>query len=232
MKHKTRAEKAAEYGSKYQNIPVNITRRLVEQMNQIGYTAQQIEEVITRCVNIRKGLFWTEVSTTLYEVPCQSHRPRFTSGRVWVPNARDNHEFMAKYVKELAEDGFRNIATICTECFLYLDAYFPIPAAMPKVEKVLAELGYIRPIGKPEPDYDNIEKAYADMCSLNVFIDDSFVVGGSANKYYSFKPRIEIKIRYANKHVSKYNQAIAIRKIEALGLTHYQNIELLEGDSR
>lgn len=228
QKYKTREDKTREYDEKYQHIPINITNRLVEQMNQIGYTSQQIEEIIRRCVAIKKGLRYTEISTVLYEIPCNTPRPRFRGKHVYVPNAKDNHMYMEKHIKELTEDNFKNIAMICTECSITLTGYFPIPASMSKVEKILAELGYIRPIGKP--DWDNIGKAYSDMCTLNVFADDSFVISGSVEKFYSFKPRIEIKIRYANNHVSKYNQNIALRKIQSLGLTDYQDINLLEDD--
>ena len=67
---------------------------------------------------------------------------------------------------------------------------------------MLAEMGMIRPLSKP--DFDNVEKKYSDMYNGNIWIDDSIVISSSFNKYYSELPRIEITLRYMNMLYNKY----------------------------
>ena len=75
---------------------------------------------------------------------------------------------------------------------------------MNQIEKVLAEIGLIRPISKP--DWDNVGKAYCDMLQGLILYDDSLIVEGVSKKYYSMKPRIEITISYMKEHDSGYNR--------------------------
>ena len=74
---------------------------------------------------------------------------------------------------------------------------------MNKVDTVLAELGWIRPITKP--DWDNLGKTYSDMIQSTLLEDDSLIIEGTSKKYYSLKPRIEIHIEWADEHDCPYN---------------------------
>ena len=75
---------------------------------------------------------------------------------------------------------------------------------MNNVEKICAELGIIRPTSKP--DWDNVAKAYCDMIQGILIYDDSLIVEGNSRKFYSLKPRIEIKIEYMEDYDSKFNK--------------------------
>ena len=75
---------------------------------------------------------------------------------------------------------------------------------MKKHEKILAEMGLIRPISKP--DFDNLAKTYSDMIQGTVMTDDALIVEGISRKYYSCKPRIEIIIEYMDEIDSDYNK--------------------------
>ena len=81
---------------------------------------------------------------------------------------------------------------------------------MKSVDKILAELGFIRPTSKP--DWDNIAKAYCDMIQDTLLYDDSLVIEGSSKKFYSVKPRIEISIEYMNDYDCEFNQKKINRK--------------------
>ena len=72
------------------------------------------------------------------------------------------------------------------------------------LEKVLAEMGLIRPI--TIPDFDNLVKTYTDMMKDTLLYDDSLIIEGTSKKYYSVKPRVEITLWYADKHDCKFNQ--------------------------
>ena len=75
---------------------------------------------------------------------------------------------------------------------------------MKSVEQLCAELGFIRPMSKP--DWDNLAKTYCDMINDYVISDDKNIIDGHLAKYYSIKPRIEITLQYASDFDSDYNE--------------------------
>lgn len=83
-------------------------------------------------------------------------------------------------------------------------AYLPIPKTMKPTDQILAELGFIRPISKP--DFDNLVKTYTDMIQDVILYDDSLIVEGTLMKYYSWKPRIEFTIEYMDEYDSVFNK--------------------------
>jgi hypothetical protein len=85
---------------------------------------------------------------------------------------------------------------INTPCIIKYDAYIKTPSYFTVTDVFEAEIGLIRPPYKP--DWDNIGKKYCDMYNHNVWLDDAFVIGGTVNKYYSIKPRVEITLWYMN----------------------------------
>ena len=82
---------------------------------------------------------------------------------------------------------------------------------MSSVDKVLAELGFIRPISKP--DWDNLAKAYCDMIQGFLLEDDSLIIEGVSKKFYSVKPRVEITLEWMESHDSKFNENKIVNRI-------------------
>jgi Holliday junction resolvase RusA-like endonuclease len=125
-------------------------------------------------------------------IPEPTPRPRLgQSGRFYVKNSRSNNEFV-----ELMSSRYEDIQNIIKdrECEIDIKSYFPIPLSFNKVNTLLAELGIIRPITKP--DWDNLGKTYSDAIQPWIVHDDSLFVDGSSHKYYSLKPRVEIQIKF------------------------------------
>ena len=83
---------------------------------------------------------------------------------------------------------------------------------MKGIEKVAAELGFIRPISKP--DWDNVGKTYCDMIQDLLIYDDSFIIEGTTKKFYSIKPRIEITLSYMEDFDSDFNRNKILKKKE------------------
>ena len=75
---------------------------------------------------------------------------------------------------------------------------------MSLVNQVLAELGLIRPVKKP--DFDNLAKTYSDMTQGVLLFDDALIIEGISRKWYSCKPRIEITFKYMEDFDSDYNK--------------------------
>jgi len=71
-------------------------------------------------------------------------------------------------------------------------AYMPVAESKPKKWKADALAGRLRPVKKP--DWDNFGKIL-DACNLVVWVDDSQIVEGRVQKFYSDQPRMEIRVR-------------------------------------
>lgn len=71
-------------------------------------------------------------------------------------------------------------------------AYFPIPKSASKKQAEAMRNGIIRPVKKP--DYDNIGKIICDALNEIAYKDDSQIVDGRVQKFYSDTPRVEVEI--------------------------------------
>jgi len=123
--------------------------------------------------------------------PVGKGRPRFSraTGHTYTP------EKTARFEERLAW-GAQSIwgrqPLLEGELVMHMAAYFSIPTSRPKLWRDKAVAGLIRPVKKP--DIDNIIKAVADSLNKIVYLDDTQIVAMKAGKFYSDKPRIEIKI--------------------------------------
>ena len=154
-------------------------------------------------------LQYNQIKITFYEEPYQSHRPRvnFHTRGLHVPLAKENLNFIKKFVDDLKED----IKIISTPMRVDLVAYFPMPSNIKPVEVLLYETEHDMAIGKP--DFDNILKAYVDMIRESIILDDDIVSELYFKKYYSLKPRVILTITYTNGFVSEHSfKKITTRK--------------------
>jgi Holliday junction resolvase RusA-like endonuclease len=72
-----------------------------------------------------------------------------------------------------------------------MDIYRIVPASKPRKWREAALRDEIRPITKP--DYDNYAKIL-DALNRVVWVDDSQIVDSRVRKFYSDRPRIEIRV--------------------------------------
>lgn len=197
-----------EYNDVYGEIPASNEERLAFIKNQVKTDrayAGKLEQEITRI----KGIKWSTLDFTFYLVPKPTPRPRLDNGKhhFYVQRAADNKRFFKEYLKEM-----QDIPTIITPCKFYCTSYLPTPKGMGVLEQLLAELGLLRPIKKP--DFDNLVKTYSDMITGTVLFDDSLIIEGVSKKYYSVKPRIEITVKYMEDFDSEFNRKHMLKKIE------------------
>ena len=179
---------------------------------------ERLDDLFKECRNKKNGkrvmlndllcMEWDEVNFVIYLVPKATPRPRCNRVRntFYVIGAKDNKDIFEKFMVK------QHIDMITTPCKFYCDSYLPIPKSMKPEEKVLAEMGYIRPISKP--DWDNLGKTYSDMIQKTLLFDDSLIIEGSSKKFYSTKPRIEIRIEYMKKYDSLYNEQKMRKKVK------------------
>lgn len=186
-----------DYEEKYGDITEDYEERINQLLTPIKTDSRRklLQEEIFRIRNIE----WITKKFTIYLLPKATPRPRLGQrGVFYVKGAKDNKKLFKKFINDI------DIDIITTPTKFTCKSYFPIPSSMNQIEKVLAEIGLIRPISKP--DWDNVGKSYCDMLQGLILYDDSLIVEGVSKKYYSMKPRIEITISYMKEHDSGYNR--------------------------
>ena len=220
MPHKSRKQKASEYEEKYGDIPVDFRQRMSWLYDNLKLSQSQMYEIMNTSSQMSGALqFLGDINIVLFEVPEGSPRPRFrivnrqNLANMAIANPSFVHVYSItgaednKFMRRLVDAGeLQQLdSLICTPCNVDICAYMRTPTSFNKMDIILAEMGLIRPIYKP--DFDNIAKKYSDMFNKNVWLDDTLVIDGSIHKYYSVLPRIEIRIRYLNMlyNRSQYN---------------------------
>lgn len=220
MPHKSRKQKASEYEEKYGDIPIDFRQRMSWLYDNLKLSQSQMYEIMNTSSQMSGALqFSGDINVVLFEVPEGSPRPRFrivnrqNLANMAIANPSFVHVYSItgaednKFMRRLVDAGeLQQLdSLICTPCNVDICAYMRTPTSFNKTDTILAEMGLIRPIYKP--DFDNIAKKYSDMFNKNVWLDDTLVIDGSIHKYYSVLPRIEIRIRYLNMlyNRSQYN---------------------------
>ena len=200
----------------FKDISLDKWERIADFINDNKYTIEKLTQLVLlykymKKENKKKG----KIKFTIDMVPKGSPRPRlnmFTKS-IYVEGAKKNREFF----KNLVQGGTIKITDelICTPTKMDIKFYLPIPNSMSKNDKILSELGVINHISKP--DWDNLGKT-TDMFTNIIWLDDSLVTDVRVRKFYSLKPRIEVKLKYLLNYDCKYNK----NKIE--NSVSYKNI--------
>lgn len=132
------------------------------------------------------------IEFTVYGEPVAQGRPRATTinGRVKMYDPKKSSEYK-NYIRLVAS---QHAPKELLDGPLQLDVkiYKPTLKSFSKKKKEMAEQGVLRPTTKP--DVDNYVKAIKDALKNVIWKDDSQVVDLQVSKYYSEKPRIEVKI--------------------------------------
>jgi Holliday junction resolvase RusA-like endonuclease len=84
---------------------------------------------------------------------------------------------------------------------LVVNVYRSIPKSFSKKKTAQAEAGVIRPTSKP--DVDNYVKAIKDALNKVIWKDDSQIVSVTVDKFYSQRPRIEVKVQALEEQVQQ-----------------------------
>ena len=235
LKSKNRKQKHEEYLRKYGDIPLSYEERISYMVDKFKLSERKMKEILDKRDTMLQNLFFYECEVVqLLEEPEGSSRPRFRVinkanfnkvalssqfVHVYTPHAAEDHVYMKKLCDEelLELDSLIN-----TPCVIKYDAFYKTPSYFNTTDIFLAEIGLIRPpIDKP--DWDNLGKKYCDMYNHNVWLDDSLVVSGEVNKFYSILPRIEINLRYMNAVYNKqqYNRIVNRRDYDGINNPPY-----------
>lgn len=199
MKIKSRKQRAKDYEETYGAISTDVYERLKDFLGD-KFNEDLLLEAQKRIEEAKNTLKYYQVKMTFYEEPIQSHRPRANYGTrgLYVPLAKENMDFIKKFIKKLKKD----IKLIAVPMKVELIAYLPMPKNLKPVEVLLYETCH--DMASSKPDFDNILKAYVDMIQDSIILDDDIVSESIFKKYYSLKPRVELTITYTNGYVSEH----------------------------
>lgn len=210
MAYKNRKKKLIEYEDKYSHIPKDYYERLAWMYDTYNISDKKADNILRLRDQMINNFNYETISFVLYEIPAGKERPRFRvisknqliNGAINNPNfvhvyslsGHDDHVYMNRLVN--SSDFIALDQLLCTPVFAEFISYFPTPKSYSNERKFLAEIGLDRPLSKP--DFDNIEKKYADMFNGTIWLDDILVVGSHSEKFYSILPRLEIRLHFMN----------------------------------
>ena len=188
-----------EYEEKYGEIPLSKEERLSILINTLNNKKRKKKISIFEEVKKIEEIEWETYEFTMYLLPKATPRPRINKNTqvFYVRGSDVTRKMFRKYFKANPHD------MIITPMYFEVKAYLPNPTSMKLEEKILAEMGYIRPISKP--DFDNMAKTYSDMLTGVLIYDDALIIEGNSKKFYSLKPRIEVTITYMEEFDSLFN---------------------------
>lgn len=152
---------------------------------------------IASCAKKVQRMKKTTIEFTMWKVVKPSRRPRANTRmgyvRMYVPGASEEGDWFKEFAKE------NNLPFIDTPCELYMTIYEKTPSNFNIKNKVLAELGIIKP-WRRTGDFDNYAKGVADAIQHGMLDDDCLVYHSEQTLLYSIKPHADIKIVYYNQH--------------------------------
>ena len=231
---KSRKQKAKLYESKYSEIPRDYIERLSWMYDKYHITKAKAEEILRAKYNILSSLYYSDdILVVLYEEPEGSPRPRarYVNKSNLTSYAKSDPGYIQvysltgasdrKFMKRLIDDNdlMKLDHLICTPCDVEYNTFSKTPSSYNTINTFLSEVGIIRPVSKP--DFDNMEKKYADMYNGNVWIDDALVQDAAIHKYYSILPRVEIRLKFLNLLYTKAQYEQIIKRVEDPNIVNY-----------
>ncbi|BDH16408.1 MAG: hypothetical protein [Bacteriophage sp.] len=173
--------------------PTDLMYKLAEsQISDLNLKDKEITEIESLLEEYLDDDTYKAINITYYGEPKAQARARASSNL--------NHFYdPSKSFKLVINEAIRNelgndFKPINSEIYFEARYYKPFPKSTSKKNQVLMELGVVRPTNKP--DLDNYEKLLYDALLNVLYLDDSIVVSGNHQKFFSCKPRVEITIKF------------------------------------
>lgn len=139
---------------------------------------------------------WKKIEFIMWKIVKPSARPRFTRRgmymRTYVPGAAQAGDWFSQFAEE------NKLPFIETPCYVNMTIYCKTPSSFNMKNKLLAELGIIRPWNNTG-DFDNYAKGIADCIQHGMLSNDCLIIESTQKLYYSIKPHAVIEIKYMEK---------------------------------
>lgn len=219
MGHNVTNKQIMEYKEKYSQIPKDFMERLQWLYREYPYKQKHLQNILSK-IDQLESTEWETVQYVFYMDPKGTPRPRLNpnSFTFYVSGAADNKRMFEEFAEMHSNMEF----VISTPTIIRCRSYTKTPSTMTMEEKMAAELQLIHNVTKP--DWDNIAKTYCDMIQDALVIDDSIVVRGEVEKFYSCLPRVEVDVTYMLKYDCKFNKRTMEKR-----KTFYENPRTKDG---
>ena len=199
------------YESEFGEIPDNQEGRLKYILGKRVDNDKFNDMILVEAKKIQK-IKYDKISFIMWKIVKPSPRPRATRRqgfiRMYVPHAAENGDWFQEFAKE------NKLPYINTPCILNMKIYEKTPSSFSIKNKILAELGLLRP-WKRTGDFDNYAKGIADAIQHGMLEDDCLVFESTQKLYYSIKPHAEIEILYMREFPDTTDKIrIPIKKIK------------------
>jgi Holliday junction resolvase RusA-like endonuclease len=182
------------YTERFGEIPDTIQERIQYIKNQKRWGDTDEIKLKKQIRKFKRSKYET-VELLIPIVPRSCARPRFTHvGRTYVPHAAEN----ATFFKDVMLKDNPGLPHITSPCVVYADIYEKTPESYNRIDKILYEMKLLT--NTSCRDSDNLIKSILDYIQADdgrFLSDDRLVIEINANKYYSIKPRVELKIKYS-----------------------------------
>lgn len=183
------------YEQQFGKIPDTQIDRITYILGKRAENKKYNEMIATEARKIKR-IKTTTIRFSMWKIVKPSPRPRFNRRggyvKAYVPHAKENGDWFQEFCEE------NNLPFIETPCILNMTIYEKTPSSFSMKNKVLAELGLIRP-WKRTGDFDNYAKGIADAIQHGMLKDDCLVIESTQKLFYSIKPHADIEITYYNK---------------------------------
>jgi Holliday junction resolvase RusA-like endonuclease len=164
-----------------------LANSLIEELGLKERVVNEIQDELTLAFDENR---WIELKLLHLGEPKASPRPRMNS-RLGI--MYDSSKGLKQSIIEQIQAQLpRNFKPFSKQIIFNAKCFLTVPKSFGKKDQVLAELGIIRPLKKP--DKDNLDKLIYDALLKVLYTDDSIIVGGNTDKYYSCKPRTELTL--------------------------------------
>ena len=133
------------------------------------------------------------ITFTVLGEPVGKARQRVTRFGTYTPAATTMYENLIKteYRRQCRDHRFDDKQPLRME----VRAEYLIPASASKAKRAAMAKGEIRPMKKP--DWDNVGKVVSDALNKLAYRDDTQIVDCTVQKFYSDRPKITVKIGFA-----------------------------------
>lgn len=130
------------YHQLFGHIPNTIIGRIAYILGKRA-TSKNVRDSIEKEVRRIKRIKWKSISFTMFKIFKPSARPRANTRmgfvRMYVPRAKENGEWAIDYLNK------HPMKKITTPCKFKISFYEKTPSSFSLRDKVLAEMGYLRP---------------------------------------------------------------------------------------
>jgi Holliday junction resolvase RusA-like endonuclease len=173
--------------------PTDLMNQLAQEvMDELGVTDKEYAQIEKAHADYFDESTYEKMSFVYYGEPKAQARARAVSN---LSHFYDPSKSFKQYINEQVRHQLgNNFKPISKEIYFTARYYRTTPKGESRVNKILAEMGVFRPLKKP--DLDNYEKLFYDALHGLLYTDDSVVIKGNHEKFYSCKPRVEVDILF------------------------------------